>query len=281
VICVLGEGPSPSRGRVGGKGLGLDRLVRAGARVPAGFCVTTQAFDAYLAENGLAAEVQELLRAAVDAAVLARLSQIARAAPLPQTLGAALARHAAALDGALAVRSSATDEDGARSSFAGIHESFLGVAPGALEGALRDCWASLWSERALLYRRQRRLALDGRMAVVVQRLVPAVASAVAFGKHPVTGSSDELVVSCCPGLGEGMIAGGESALTFVIARRTGEILELDGDDGAEDLPIADESVVELAHTVAALEARLGTPLDVEAAHDGRSWWLVQARPIST
>jgi phosphoenolpyruvate synthase/pyruvate phosphate dikinase len=281
VIHVLGEGPAPSRERVGGKALGLDLLVRAGARVPAGFCVTTQAFDAYLAGSGLAAEAQRLLRPPVDGAARARLSQIAHAAPLPDALRAALAEHAGALDGALAVRSSATDEDGAHASFAGAHESFLGVAAGALDGALRGCWASLWSERALLYRRRRGLAFDARMAVVVQALVPAVASAVAFGKHPVTGSRDELVVSCCPGLGEGMIAGGGSALTFVVARRTGEILELDGDDDVEDLPIADECVVELARIVEALEDRFGTELDVEAAHDGRAWWLVQVRAIST
>lgn len=287
MICALGTGPPPSRALVGGKALGLDRLVRAGARVPAGFCVTTEAFDAWLAGAGVDGEVRELLRAVARTgaeeagAASERLADIALAAPLPVALRGALAEHLPALDGTLAVRSSATDEDGETASFAGAHESFLGVAPAAVEVALRDCWASLWAERAVVYRRERGLSLDARMAVVVQSLVPAVAAAVAFGRHPLTGSRDELVVSCCPGLGDAMIAGGEGALTYVVARGSGEILELDGDEDVDDLPIGDDAVVELARTVEALGERLGADLDVEAAHDGRSWWLLQARAIST
>ena len=122
--------------------------------------------------------------------------------------GAALDRLVAEGERRFAVRSSAIGEDGADASYAGLHDTELGVAPDGVAAAVQRCWASLWSPAAVAYRQRRGHRLDdAAMGVVVQALVPADAAVVVFTRHPVTGRTDQLLINAVRGLGEPMVSG--------------------------------------------------------------------------
>jgi phosphoenolpyruvate synthase/pyruvate phosphate dikinase len=242
-----------------------------GFRVPPGFCLTTEAFRMQLAGLDSPAEI--------DAAPLGP----AIAAPLRR----ALERLAAELVGVgvleprLAVRSSALGEDGSQASYAGLHETELDLAADAVPAAVARCWASLWSPAALAYRSRRGLTADGAaMAVVVQALVPAEASAVAFTRHPVTGREDQLVVTAVRGLGDAMVAGTVTPDTHVIDKSSRGTLAFDPGEDPRGPALDDDALAAIVDLALAVEAQFGAPVDVEAAFAARVWYLLQARPIT-
>ena len=283
---------------LGGKAASLDRLVRFGFRVPPGFCLTTGAFAAHLSS---VSGIDALFRALPDEAARSALVATVADSPAPLAVCAALAAALAKLPpgSALAVRSSAIGEDGAVASFAGLHETELGLRADEVEAAVRRCWASLWSAPAVAYRVRRGVPLDdASMAVVVQALVPADAAAVVFTRHPVTGRDDQLLVTTIRGLGEPMVAGTATPDTIVIDRATRRTLEfIAGDPGerlvardggvetivdeAAEPALSDAALAELVDLALRAEGAFGAPVDIEAAHAGGEWYLLQARPITT
>ena len=280
-----GRGDAGSAADLGGKGASLDRLGRLGFRVPPGFCLTTAAFKAQLAA---AVDVALGESGAVDvAAVEYGLASIPLEPGVRSALDAAVGRLVAEVGAAgfqprFAVRSSAVGEDGSAASYAGLHETELDVAPDGVADAVRRCWASLWSPAAIAYRRRRDLsAADAEMAVVVQALVPADAAAVVFTRHPVTGRDDQLVITAVRGLGDAMVSGTVTPDTYVVDRagRTAASFE-PGEDprGAALDAHALDALVALSLDV---EARFGEAVDIEAAVTGGTWYLLQARPITT
>jgi pyruvate,water dikinase len=305
LVIELGSGAAREAAHVGGKALGLERLLGAGLPCPPAFCVTTAALEAYLARGELRSRLASLLAAAPDPAALRELKTLAFEEELPAELGEGLA---AATDGLrdelpglelLAVRSSAADEDGAAHSFAGLHETELGIPLRGVEAAVRKCWASLWSEGSIAYRREHGLALgEASMAVVVQALVPAAASAVAFTANPLSGSSDEVMVQATGGLGPTLVDNEVTPDTAVIAKEDLAIKQLEIGDkhlridprpaggvvrspAAGDAPaLPEEEFRALAELALEVERQLGTAVDVEAAFHER-WYLIQARPITT
>jgi len=181
-----------------------------------------------------------------------------------------------------AVRSSAIGEDGQDASYAGLHETELGVAPDGVDAAVRRCWASLWSAPALAYRKRRGLPLDGgAMGIVVQALVPADAAIVAFTRHPVTGRDDQLVITAIRGLGEAMVSGTVTPDTFVVDRASREVLEYAPGEDASGPAIGGLILADLIDLILRVEAGFGAAVDVEAAVVGGRWYLLQARPITT
>src|SRR5438874_5593088 len=181
---------------VGGKGANLGELTREGFQVPDGFCVTTEAYELAVRGSQLA-PILDRLRAAgpADATTLSRLAEEARQAVLdarvPGSVQQAVRKAYAALavtekDVEVAVRSSATAEDLAEASFAGQQDTFLGISgSAAVIDAVRRCWASLWTERAVAYRAANRIDQGSvRLSAVVQRLVPAECSGVLFTADP-------------------------------------------------------------------------------------------------
>lgn len=280
---------------VGGKGASLQRLAGLGFRVPPGFCLTTAAFRAQLAGtiDGPAVESAEDIE---------RVATALAAEPLVPEVGAALGGAVAMLvqtvgasgfPARFAVRSSAVAEDGSAASYAGLHETELDVTPADVDGAVRRCWASLWSPAAIAYRaRREREPEEAAMAVVVQALVPAEASAVVFTCHPVTGREDQLVITSTRGLGDAMVAGTITPDTTIVDKSSRAILEFDPGDGsggdagypssgsagaALDRPALDA----LVDACLQVERRFGLPVDVEAAYAGGAWFLLQARQITT
>lgn len=285
-VLWMGEPACARVELVGGKTANLSRLAAA-HRVPPGFCLPTQAFlEATVAgaAHGLFA-LPERWRRAIAMAY------------------AALARRAGVDPVRVAVRSSAADEDGGEHSFAGQHETLLNVhGVEAVIEAVRRCWASAWSARAAGYRAQRGLAAEQpRLAVLVQQLVPADVSAVAFSVNPLTSNREEVVINASWGLGESLVGGTVTPDTYVVAKdggavRTRQIAEkqrmtvsVPGGTSEVDTPrllrrqpcLTDAQAAEIAQLVCSLEQTMGWPVDVECAFDGDALYLLQCRPITT
>lgn len=242
---------------LGGKGASLDRLGRLGFRVPPGFCLTTAAFRSPSTD-------------AVDAALAGALAR------LVAEVGAA------GFEPRFAVRSSAIGEDSSAASYAGLHETELDVAPAEIAGAVRRCWASLWSPAAAAYRERRGLSgEDAAMAVVVQALVPAAASAVVFTRHPVTWRDDQIVLTAVRGLGDAMVSGTVTPDTYVVDRASRAVVQFEPGEDPRGRALAPDVLMALVELCLAVEDKFGQAVDVEAAFAGDQWYLLQARPITT
>lgn len=266
---------------LGGKGAALTHLVQRGLPVPPGFCLTTEAYRVYLEAHDLPPRIAALASALPDEGARAELASFAHAHPLPDAVARVLEEGIARLrDRApFAVRSSAVGEDSHAASFAGQHETVLGVAAERIEPAVRACWASLWSPRAVAYRVRRGLGFgDAAIAVVVQALVPAEASAVAFTRNPITGA-DEIVVNAAPGLGEGIVSGTVTPDEIVLDPATFAVRR--ARPAAGGLVLGAASLAALGALCREAEGAFGAPVDVEAAYAEGRWHLVQARPITT
>ena len=320
LVVRVGVGSRLVAEEVGGKGASLDRLTRSGLAVPAAFVVTAAAFRAQLESvagiEDLVANLPEpaareaIFAALVDAPILPTLArEIAAAlAALARDHEAAIAtgqaapgmdRDAARDPIVFAVRSSALDEDGATASFAGLHETELGLTADEVDPAIRRCWLSLWSAPAIAYRTRRGLPVRGlAMAVVVQVLVAADASAVLFTRHPVTGRTDQVLLTAIRGLGEPMVSGEATPETLVVDRATRQVVErMAGRPGPRSLVVAGriverhdpspeavltaQAVADLVDVGLEVEAAAGSPVDIEAALVGSTWFLLQSRPITT
>jgi pyruvate,water dikinase len=297
----------------GGKAANLGELVTAGFPVPAGFCVTTAAYEMVAADAGLEPTLAALVAADTeDTERLAELATEARSclqgANVPDVLGQAIAEAYGELaDGApvpVAVRSSATAEDLPGASFAGQQDTYLNVVGvESVLDAVRRCWASLWTDRAVSYRATNGIDPRGvRLAVVVQRMVDASVAGVLFTANPVTGKRRQAVIDASPGLGEAVVSGAVNPDHFVANTATGEIVERRLGDkrvavvagpggGTERVELAadehgaslsDDQILALAKLGARVEEHNGTPQDTEWAIDGDgALWLLQARPITT
>ena len=234
---------------VGGKGASLGRLARAGFRVPPGFHVTTAAYLDFLDGGACARSCWRALSlvdvsdAGTFEAAAARIGELFAGQPVPASTAAAIAGAYASLgddDVPVAVRSSATVEDLAGMSAAGQHDTYLNVrGEAAVVDAVRRCWASLWSARAIGYRARRGISPgDVSIAVVVQRLVPAEAAGVMFTIDPVSGAPDQVVVSANWGLGESVVSGDVTPDVAVVDRAS-ETLVSYQPGGKEVMTVAD------------------------------------------
>lgn len=296
--------------RVGGKGANLGELARAGLPVPPGFVVTASAYLEAMERGGVRATLLEQAAADVGspdalARVAAALQGLVRAAGLPADVAEAIRGAYAAFgdDPRVAVRSSATAEDTASTSFAGMNETFTNVqgADELLERVV-DCWASLWGPRVVAYRATRGLTDEPAIAVVVQRMVDSDASGVMFTADPATGDRDSVVIEAAYGLGEVVVGGQVEPDTYVVAKDGPHVARVhvgtkaekvvrgpDGKDTRLPVPPAerearvldDETLLTLTRLGIDIERHYGTPQDVEFARDGARLWIVQSRPITT
>jgi phosphoenolpyruvate synthase/pyruvate phosphate dikinase len=302
LVVPLGRGVAVDRRLVGGKALGLERSLASGAPCPPGFCVTTAALNRYLDAAGLQAELAALLAHADRAGVCRELQRLAFAAELPPELstaiGAALDELQTQTPCLLAVRSSAADEDGGTRSFAGLHDTSLGIAPAGIVTAVRACWASLWSEASVAYRAQHRQPLHGAsMAVVVQAMVAAEVSAVVFTANPLTGATDEVLIHACWGLGLALVDNQVTPSIATVRKHDLRVRQVErGDQHVRvelrpagglirrpeqrpPLQLSPADCATLAELAIAAEQRSGLPMDIEAAR-GDCWQLIQTRPIT-
>jgi phosphoenolpyruvate synthase/pyruvate phosphate dikinase len=298
-------------GVVGGKGALLGELSRIeGIRVPAGFCVTTAAFQRILAKapsiddrldplSRLKPDDREAIRA-----LSAEIRRAIEAVAIPEDLASAITRPLARLgeQAAYAVRSSATAEDLPTASFAGQYDTYLNVVgPAAILQHVSRCWASLFAERAVTYRL--RNGFDHRkvhMAVVVQEMVFPQAAGILFTADPVTFNRKVASVEASFGLGEALVSGLVNADVYKV--RDGEIvaravatrqraIHASPVSGTEELAVAparqeqpaltDAQVVRLVQLGRQIEAHFDRPQDIEWCLVDDDFRIVQSRPITT
>ena len=299
-------------GHVGGKGANLGELTRSGLPVPSGFIVTTRGYDAFVDDNGLRSEIEDL--ASVPEAAdpvsfedaASAIRQSFESGGIPDDVAAEIRAAYEELhdDGgtALAVRSSATAEDLPGASFAGQQETFLNVRDAeSLLAAVEGCWASLWTARAMAYRKREGIdPADVSLAVVVQELVPAEAAGIMFTTDPSSGRRDRVVIDAAWGLGEAIVGGEVTPDNLVVEKESGRVLERETaekvvmtvrtDDGTDTEPVPEEKrrepvlTDEQAATLAAygvqIEEHYGAPQDVEWVLADGEFFIVQARPIT-
>jgi pyruvate,water dikinase len=297
---------------VGGKGASLARMARAGLPVPPGFQITTYAYRRFVRANCLA---EAILSAAAqaradDPATLdrasAQIQSLVAQSTLPDDIAALIRQSYGELgagDPAVAVRSSATAEDLPGMSFAGQQETYLNVCGAEhVLAAVKRCWGSLWTARALGYRaRQGIPPEDLSIAVVVQQLVPADVAGVLFTANPVTGARDQMTINAAWGLGEAIVGGQVTPDTIIVDKQTGAIESLhiaDKDvmtvrlpEGTREEPVPTEKrrqaalppaqAAELARLGVEIEQLYGQPMDIEWAMCDKRIFIVQARPITT
>jgi len=282
---------------VGGKAAKLAQLAHAGFAVPGGFCLTTQAYQAFVKDAGINAAIRmELGRKSMDdmrweeiwdAALRIRARFLAR--PLCAVLRETIAEGLRGLDASkpLAVRSSAIGEDSAGRSFAGLHESIIGVrGQSALEDAVRLVWASLWSDAALLYRKE--LGLDparSRMAVLVQEVVNADRSGVAFARDPRDLRKDRVLIESVPGPCSQLVDGLVDPDRWELDRTTHDIVAwLPGqrDAAQQAAPLLEPRDLEqILETLLSVERLFGWYPDMEWTGRCAALTVLQARPITT
>jgi pyruvate,water dikinase len=272
----------------GGKGANLGELTRIeGVHVPAGFCVTTEAFDRIMAEvpsiehlldrlSGVEAEDREAVRA-ISAEVRRAIEGVTVPGELSSPIADALARLGA--EAAYAVRSSATAEDLPTVSFAGQQDTYLDVVgPNAILEHISRCWASLFTERAVIYRK--RNGFDHRrvhMAVVVQRMVSAQAAGVLFTADPITSNRTIASVEAGFGLGEALVSGHVNPDVYRV--RDGAIISRTV--AAEQSALTDAQVVLLVQLGRTIEGHFGRPQDIEWCLAEDAFQIVQTRAITT
>jgi phosphohistidine swiveling domain-containing protein len=293
--------------QAGGKGANLGELTRAGLPVPPGFVVVTDAYRAYIAEHQLADKIAALAAPTDDPAEYDDASAQIRALVTTEpsdALRTEIAEAYATLgeDVPVAVRSSATAEDLPEASFAGQQDTYLNVC--GLEDllvAVRDCWASLWTARAMAYRARQGIdPATVSLAVVVQHMVDAEAAGVMFTANPSNGRRDQTVISAAWGLGESVVSGAVNTDNIVVRKPDGTVLSSEIADKAvmtsyaehrtEERSVPAElrrrpvlskaEAVQLAGYGTRIENHYGAPQDIEWARADGRFWILQARPIT-
>ena len=286
LVLRLAEAGDNPLSLVGGKAFNLGKMIAAGLPVPRGFCVTTTAFDLFLASCSRRTDLSRLL-AQCSGDELGRIAELNREirsclaeVRVPEVVKDAVlgAWREPGGERSFAVRSSATVEDAAGMSFAGQFESILNVrGADALLAAIKTCWLSLFSERALIYlARQRVTAEKVKMAVLVQEMVDASHAGVVFTADPLTGATDRFVVECVSGLGEGLVQGTVEPERVVVEKRTGRVLA-----SPENEILSSATLARLCDLSRRTEHLFSAPQDIEWAQRDSGLFLLQSRPITT
>ncbi|MBW1682820.1 MAG: phenylphosphate synthase subunit beta [Deltaproteobacteria bacterium] len=306
--------------RVGGKNASLGEMIRAGIRVPPGFAVTTDSYHAFLQDARIAERIYETLRPVdpndVEAlnSASAQVQSLIRQNPVQAEIRKAVTRAYTALceqcgirEVPVAVRSSATAEDLPTASFAGQQDTYLWIRGGeAVVARVQDCWASLFTPRAIAYRMKNDFPHEKVLiSVGVQKMVNSKAAGVMFTLNPTDGDRSKVVIEGSWGLGETVVSGSVNPDKFIVDKIMMEINEktisskhiqcvFDPDKGCvadkevdEELKtrccLEDPEIRELAAMGLTIEAHYKRPMDIEWAIDGdyvfpESLFIVQARP---
>ena len=297
VIIPLLKASESDEKLIGGKAYKLARLAGAGFRIPDGFCISIFAYQHFIKSNSLNDMIKfELGRKSFDSMrweeiwdAALRIRSAFQRAPIPKEIRdeilanfSILGRHKI-----LAVRSSAPKEDSASASFAGLHESYIGIKGGeALLNAVRQVWASLWSDAALLY--QHELGLDplqSSMAVLVQELFEENVSGVAFGIDPRDPEADRSIIEAVPGLCRDLVDGVIDPSRWILQRSSGDIIEMkngqDEDHADQTQLLKSDDLKRLYTALQEIESLFGWYPDLEWTGIQERFRLLQARPITT
>ncbi|WP_276302689.1 PEP/pyruvate-binding domain-containing protein [Halorussus lipolyticus] len=310
-VISLEEEEATNLDLTGGKGANLARLVEAGMPVPAGACVTTAAYQVLADEPDIRAEIESLEGLDPESAdeIATKSEELRtkiRETEISEHVQRAISNVLDTLGAdSYAVRSSATAEDLPTASFAGMHETFLGIDQENVLEYVQECLASLFTERAVSYRLRNDIShLEVAMAVVVQAMVEPEVAGVLFTADPVSSNRHIASIDANYGLGDTVVAGDVSPDNARVDRRTGEVLEYEvgekqlalrsGKDGQDEPSLEEVSTVrresrsltdaqlrELVEFGEDVEDLLGSPQDIEWALVDGEFMLLQSRPITS
>ncbi len=300
--------------RVGGKGANLGELLAAGIPAPPGFVVTANTYERFLRDTGTDAMIRGALSrlspddpGGIREAAAEIQSQICAAQMLADIASSIDDAYSALGGGLVAVRSSATAEDLAQASFAGQQSTYLNVTgTSGVVRAVQECWASLFEERAMVYRRQTGFDhISVKIAVVVQQMIQSERSGVMFTLNPVTGDPDSMIIEAIVGLGEAAVSGMVTPDMYIVNKSSLGIQEREishqeqqfvrdeslgseepnvwttvPPDLARSQKLSDAEIQLLAELGLRIEAHYGCPQDIEWALAGGEFYILQARPIT-
>ncbi|MDP3244552.1 MAG: PEP/pyruvate-binding domain-containing protein [bacterium] len=306
----------------GGKGASLGEMTRAGIPVPSGFVVTAAAFDRFLQEMNLKAEIEAWIHKVnyKDVNSVDRSSNTIRDlihdARMPEDLQTDILEAYKKLHNSpspsylkrgglgmlVAVRSSATAEDSSQASWAGELESYLNSTEKILLGRVKDCWSSLFTPRAIVYRDEKGMRKTSvSVAVVVQKMVQSEIAGVCFTVHPVTKHRHQMIIEACWGLGEALVGGEITPDSYVIDKRDWSLMDVAVSEqgkmrtrknggGVQLVAVGKlksrqklngKQIVELAKLCGKIEKHYKFPCDIEWALEKGKFYIVQSRPITT
>lgn len=294
----------------GGKGASLGEMTNAGIPVPPGFVVLSDSFERFLTETQLYAEIDSILHKVdhkeihmVEAASEA-IKSLILSKDMPKDIETAIMTEFDALGAQwVAVRSSATAEDGADHAWAGQLESYLNTSRSAVLERVKHCWASLFTPRAIFYRFEKGLHTTKiSVAVVIQKMVDSEISGIAFSVHPVTEDKNQLIIEAGFGLGEAIVSGQITPDSYVVEKEPRTIWDVNvstqdralykkdsGGNEWRDIPepkassqvLSGEQILELSKIILNIENHYGFPCDIEWAFEKGKFYIVQSRPITT
>ncbi len=293
----------------GGKGASLGEMLNSGILVPDGFVVLSTTFDNFLHATDLTQEIEAILKN-VDHQVVSsvdkaseKIQALITHAEMPVEIANEIQTEFKKLDSQfVAVRSSATAEDGAENAWAGQLDSFLNTTDQDLLEKVQHCWASLFTPRAIFYRFEKGLNNTKiSVAVVVQKMVDSEKSGIAFSVHPVTEDPNQLIIEAGFGLGEAIVSGQITPDSYVVEKKEKKIIDinisnqdraiyrkekggnkwLDIPDKADTQVLTEKEILELSDIILRIENHYGFPCDIEWAFESNKFYIVQSRPITT
>ena len=292
----------------GGKGASLGEMIHAGIPVPPGFVLTAQTFDHVLSSHGAKSEVAarcaqiniEDMNSVEQTSEI--LQGVIQGISISEEIAAEIYEAFDALHtDVVAVRSSATAEDGVTASWAGELETYLNTPRDQVIEHIKKCWASLFTPRALFYRCEKQLSANEiSVAVVIQKMVQSEIAGVAFTVHPVTEDPDQMIIEAVFGLGEALVGGYVTPDSYIVSKKSCAILEIhtgmqkkklvrgkqgnvwiDLDEEGSRQKLSEMDISTLAELCKKIESHYGFPCDIEWAYHNGRWYMTQSRPITT
>jgi phosphoenolpyruvate synthase/pyruvate phosphate dikinase len=294
----------------GGKGASLGEMTQAGIPVPPGFVILANAFERFIIETELIAEIDAILEKVNhhEMHTVENASETIQGlilhAQMPTDLREDILKSFQELNTEfVAVRSSATAEDGAEAAWAGQLDTFLNTTKETLLEKVQECWASLFTPRAIFYRFEKGMdAQKISVAVVVQKMVNSDAAGIAFSVHPVTEDYNQMIIEAGFGLGEAVVSGQVTPDSYIVTKEPLKIIEESineqgkglyrkegGGNEWKDLPqekgnsqvLSKDQIFALANVLMQIENHYGFPVDTEWAMENNELYIVQSRPITT
>lgn len=294
----------------GGKGASLGEMTQAGIPVPSGFVILSTTFDEFIKEADLVQEIDAVIDGVnhkdINSVEVAseKIQALIKNAKMPERIASEIKTKFKDLDTEfVAVRSSATAEDGADNAWAGQLDSFLNTKEANLLEKVQHCWASLFTPRAIFYRFEKGLHTTKiSVAVVVQKMVNSEVSGIAFSVHPVTEDRNQMIIEAGFGLGEAIVSGSITPDSYVVEKEPRRIIDINvstqpralyrvetggnewigvPEPKASSQVLTKKQILKFADLIMKIENHYGFPCDIEWAFEKGKFYIVQSRPITT
>jgi len=281
-IKFLNEVKEPKVSELGGKGYSLAVLTNNGFNVPKGFMITSKAFFEFLEENNMKEKIEKLVSEINENNFQEKSKEIRNLilkGKIPEEIAFEIKDALEKLNVKyVSIRSSAVSEDSLKASFAGLHDTFLNVkaeTEPVLEN-VKKCWASLFNDRAVIYRIKKKLSLLDGMAVIIQEMIPAEISGITFTIHPTR--KDSLLVEYTAGIGDRIVSGKVIPNSIIIKRDTFMVIEKN--DVNKNIVLPENTIKELVSICLKIERIFNKPQDIEWCIFQSTIWILQSRAVT-